>query len=147
MRPITIRTATISMLILFLSACSTMSDVVADKAGGTARIYDVPVDQAWNIAKTVFRWGGADAIEEHRDNNYMLTSSGMNLVTYGAVMGAWVDPVDDAHSRVTVVTKRRISINVFTTMREKTFHKMFTQAVDIVHSGAQLPSEAPPDKK
>ncbi len=29
---------------------------------------------------------GSDAIEEHKDKGYMLTSSGMNLVSYGAVM-------------------------------------------------------------
>jgi len=104
----------------------------------------VNADQAWKIARTVFRWEGADAIEEHRDEGYMLTSSGMNLVSSGAVMGAWVDPLDKNNSKVTVVTKRRIATNVATTLTETTFHKRFGQAVQIVKSGKPLPS-APPE--
>ena len=78
--------------VLWLASCQTLSDVVQVKAqgGGTTQVYPVDTDQAWTIAKTVFRWEGSDAIEEHRDQGYMLTSSGMNVVSAGAVMGAWV---------------------------------------------------------
>lgn len=71
-------------------ACATMTDVVRAKSEGqgTTKIYPVNVEQAWEIAKTVFRWEGCDAIEEHKNEGYMLTSSGMNLVSWGAVMGA-----------------------------------------------------------
>jgi hypothetical protein len=79
-----------------------MHDVVAAKESGregTTQTYRVNEAQAWDIAKTIFRWEGSDAIEEHRDQHYMLTSSGMNLVSYGRVMGAWVEPVDATNSR------------------------------------------------
>ena len=128
------------------SGCATMSDVVKAKetgSEGTARNYNVGADQAWDIAKTVFRWEGADAIEEHRSENYMLTSSGMNMVSYGAVMGAWVEPIDPANTKVTVVTKRRVQTNIFTTLTEGTFHKRFEQAVAIVKKGQSLPRNAP----
>lgn len=129
-----------------LAGCATMSDVVQSKAEGKglAEVYPVTTDQAWEISKVVFRWEGADAIEEHRSEGYMLTSSGMNLVSYGAVMGAWIEPVTNDTTRVTIVTKRRLSMNVATTMREKTFHKRFAQAVDIVKAGKELPL-TPPD--
>ncbi len=87
---------------------------------------------------------GADAIEEHREEGYMLTSSGMSLFTGGTVMGAWIEPVDTNATRVTVVTKRRVSINIATTLRETTFHERFAQAVDIIKAGESLPLE-PPD--
>ena len=77
--------------------CSSMGDVVRAKDSGgegTAHDYPVTADQAWTIAKTVFRWEGADAIEEHKDEGYMLTSSGPNLVSWGAVMGAWIEPIN-----------------------------------------------------
>jgi len=76
------------------------------------KIYPVTPDQAWEIAKTVFRWEGSDAIEEHKDEGYMLTSSGVNMVSWGAVMGAWIEPFDKDHTKVTVVTKRRLSITL-----------------------------------
>ncbi|MBI5198494.1 MAG: hypothetical protein HZA09_00555 [Nitrospirae bacterium] len=130
-------------LLAIISGCATMSDVVRAKDEGTAKVYPVNADQAWEIAKTVFRWEGADAIEEHKSEGYMLTSSGMNLVSMGAAMGAWIDPVDKNNTRVTVVTKRRIATNIATTLTEATFHKRFAQAVDIIKSGKRLSSTPP----
>jgi hypothetical protein len=130
-------------LIALLSGCATMGDVVRAKDEGTAKVYPVNADQAWEISKTVFRWEGADAIEEHKSEGYMLTSSGMNWVSWGAVMGAWIEPVDKDNTRVTVVTKRRIATNVATTLTETTFHKRFAQAVEIIKKGNRLPSNPP----
>jgi hypothetical protein len=130
-------------LFALLAGCATMGDVVRAKDEGTAKVYPVNADQAWEIAKTVFRWEGADAIEEHKSEGYMLTSSGMNWVSWGAVMGAWIEPVDKDNTRVTVVTKRRIATNVATTLTETTFHKRFAQAVEIVKKGDRLPYNPP----
>ena len=51
-----------------LTGCATMSDVVQSKerGRGTSKVYPVNADQAWEIAKTVFRWERTDAVEEHR---------------------------------------------------------------------------------
>jgi hypothetical protein len=130
--------------VLLMAGCATLADVVRAKDEGTAKMCPVTFDQAWTIAKAVFRWEGADAIEEHKDERYMLTSSGMNLVTYGAVMGAWVDPQPDGQMNVTVVTKRRIQTNIFTTLTETTFHRRFAQGVEIIKAGKPLPVQ-PPD--
>ena len=129
-----------------LDGCATMNDVVQVKESGsegTTKVYAVNAEQAWEISKTVFRWEGSDAIEEHRDKGYMLTSSGMNLVSWGAVMGAWVEPVDKENTKVTVVTKRRLTLNIATTLTEGTFHKRFAQGVEIVKKGRPLPATAP----
>jgi hypothetical protein len=125
------------------AGCATMSDVVKEKNDGTAKVYPVTSEQAWGIATTVFRWEGADAIEEHKAEGYMLTSSGMNFVSMGAVMGAWIEPVEQNSTKVTVVTKRRIATNIATTLTEATFHNRFAQAVDIVKAGKSLPVSAP----
>jgi len=122
-----LRTALVALVFLaILSGCATMSDVQRVKeegSEGTVKTYPVSAGQAWDIAKTVFRWEGADAIEQHREEGYMLTSSGPDLVSWGAVMGAWIKPVSDEATEVTVVSKRRITVNLFTTMTESTFHK------------------------
>jgi hypothetical protein len=137
------------VLLLFVAlftGCATMNDVVRVKEAGTegtTKVYPVDADQAWDISKAVFRWEGTDAIEEHRDQNYMLTSSGMNLVSWGAVMGAWIKPIDKENTEVTVVTKRRITINLATTLMESTYHRRFAQAVEIIKKGQPLPRIAP----
>ena len=137
---------TLVMAVLGLAGCATLNDVVQEKnqGGGTVQVYPVDTDQAWKIAMTVFRWEGSDAIEEHRDQGYMLTSSGMNFVSAGAVMGAWVEPAGRSQTKVTVVTKRRVATNIATTLTETTFHKRFGQAVALVKAGQPLPVR-PPD--
>jgi hypothetical protein len=132
--------------VALINGCATMDDVVQVKEAGTegtTKVYPVNADQAWEISKTVFRWEGADAIEEHRDQDYMLTSSGPNLVSWGTVMGAWIEPVDKENTKVTVVTKRRVSVNIATTLTEGTYHKRFAQAVEIVKKGQPLPRYKP----
>ena len=141
-----LQTILLPTFIVLLSGCSTMNDVVRVKENGsegTTKVYPINEDQGWTIAKTVFRWEGADAIEEHKDKGYMLTSSGMDLISAGAVMGAWIEPVDKENTKITVVTKRRLTINVFTTLMESTFHKRFAQAVEILKQGKPLPDIAP----
>jgi hypothetical protein len=123
--------------------CRTMSDVIKDKDNGTVQVYPVDSDQAWKIAVQVFRWEGTDAIEEHRDQNMMLTSSGMNFFSMGAFMGAWIEAMDAANTKVTVVTKRKVATNIATTLTETTFHRRFQQAVDIVKAGKPLPIQPP----
>ena len=130
-------------IFIWVAGCATMGDVARAKDEGTSKVYPVNADQAWDISKAIFRWEGADAIEEHRKDGYMLTSSGMNMVSYGAVMGAWKDPVDQNNTKVTVVTKRRLAMNLATTLTEETFHKRFAQAVDIIKAGKSLPITPP----
>jgi hypothetical protein len=73
----------------------------------------------------------------------MLTSSGPNLVSWRAVMGAWIEPAGPDNTKVTVVTKRRISVNIATTLTESTFHRRFAQGVEIVKKGEPLPRVPP----
>jgi hypothetical protein len=142
----TIKALLVMLCLASLTGCQSMRHVMQEKdtGGGTTRVYPVSVDQAWELSKTVFRWSGTDAIEEHRNQGYMLTSSGMNLVTAGAVMGAWMEPAGRGQTKVTVVTKRRIATNLATTLTEGTFHRHFAQAVEIVKAGKSLPA-APPN--
>ena len=134
------------VLVVWVTGCATMSDVIQSKeeGKGTSKVYSVNADQAWEIARTVFRWEGTDAIEEHRTEGYMLTSTGPdNLTTAGAVMGAWIEPVDKNSTRVTVVTKRRVATNIFTSLTETTFHEHFAQTVGTINRGDRLPSKPP----
>ena len=146
MRPQTVTVEALVIVLCVLAGCATLGDVIREKdqGGGTVQVYPIDTDQAWKIAMTVFRWEGSDAIEEHRDQGYMLTSSGVNLVTAGTVMGAWIEPAGQGQTKVTVVTKRRIATNLATTLTETTFQKRFGQAVALVKAGQPLPA-TPPD--
>jgi len=131
-------------LFAWMMGCITsMNDVVRAKNDGTAKVYPVSSDQAWEISKAVFRWEGADAIEEHKAEGYMVTSISMNWVYAAGIMAAWVEPVDKDSTRVIVVTKRKRATDFATTLPESTFHDRFAQAVDIIKAGKPLPVRSP----
>jgi hypothetical protein len=126
--------------LLALLGCATVQDALNEKALGTVRVYAVPEAQAWDVARRVFRWEGADAIEEERPYHVMVTSTGTER---GTVMACWIEPVDAEQTRITIVTKRRRQLSLFTDLTEWTFHRRFRQAVAMLKSGP-LPLENPP---
>ncbi len=125
------------LVFAFIVGCAAMSDVVKSKQNGQINVYSINADQAWEIAKTVFRWAEADAVEEHRKESYLAASSGAN------VMVAWIEPMDKKIIRVTVVSMRRLPINPFTDLTERDFHNYFAQGVEMMNSGKPLPSSRP----
>jgi len=121
------------LILVCATGCATMSDVVRSKeqGKGTSKVYRVNANEAWEIAKAVFRWEETDAVEEHRSEGYMLTSSGENSVSWGVVMGVWIERVNDESSRVTVVIKRKNPTEVLIALTEAAFHDDFELAVRI----------------
>ncbi len=132
------------VLLVLGAGCVTVTDVVREKDEGTARRYPVTADQAWEIARTVFRWGGAERLVEHRAEGYMLASDTDDRQNYGTLMAAWVEPDPDGVIRVTVRTRSRMLLNPVTLLTEDSFHRRFTQAVRMVQDGKPLPAQ-PPD--
>ncbi len=137
-------------IIFLATGCASLQElshevVKAGKAGnkGMAKVYPVDANQAWDITRAVFCWEKTDEIEEHRDENYVLTSTGMKMVAFGSVMGVWIEPADADNTRITVITKRRAQNDTFTKLTASTFHEKFVQGVNIVKSGKKLPV-APP---
>ena len=140
------RTLISGVVIIFLvSGCSTLQNVVEarEDGKGTVEVYDVNMDDAWMLAKKSLRWGGSEAIEEYKEEGYMLTSKGMNLVTSGCVMGAWIEESGDNQTKVTVISKRRISTDITTGMTEDKFHRLFAKGSEILKSGEELPLSTP----
>ena len=130
-------------LALLLAGCLTLADVPRYKPDGRAETYPVTVDEAWTIARAVFRWGGADVIEEHRAEGYMLTTAGANPARRGTLMGAWVEPVDPTHTRVTVVMKHPMQSSILITMTEAKFHQRFAESVDRLRADRPLQKPGP----
>ncbi len=126
--------------LLAICGCATVQDALEHKDDGIAKVYPVPEAQAWQIARRVFRWEGADAIEDDRPYHVMITSTGGDT---GTVMACWIEPVDAEQTKVTVVTKRRYQLSLFTSLTEGTFQWRFGQAVEMLRSGP-LPLEVPP---
>jgi hypothetical protein len=133
----------IFLAVLYVCSCATKSDVLQDKAEGTVNTYPVNFEEGWEICRRVFHWEGAEAIESHKKDSYMVTSHGPNGVSMGAFMAAWVEKVDENSTKITVVTKRKLATSVATPLTESAFHKRFEQAVKLLRAGKRLPQDAP----
>ena len=119
------------LLILICAAgCTTMSDVVRAKAHGkgTSRVYPVNAERAWEISITVLRSVKTEGVEEHRSEGYMLARIGKSSVSWGAMMGVWIEPVDNDRTKVTVVIKRINSADLLVLLTETDFHEDFELA-------------------
>jgi len=123
--------------------CASMSDVLSSKDDGTAEVYPVDKEQAWDISVAILRWSGTDAIEMHERQGYMLTSKGANFITWGSMIGVWVEPVDSNNTKVTIVTKRKLGYSVATGLTESSFHYKFHKTINLIKSGKPLPIEEP----
>ena len=71
------------LTVMMMNSCASMqelsNDVMQQKKSGKAgvtRVYPIPADQAWDISRAVFRWEKVDGVDEHRKENYMITSTG-----------------------------------------------------------------------
>lgn len=133
-------------------ACAKKSAVVNEKTEGKGKtvVYPVTKDQAWEISKAVLRWSGAKTeknnITEYKNEGYMLASAGMNAISWGTIMGVWIESVDKKNTRVTVITKRKFVLSMGTRLTENGFHKKFEEAMQIVKSGQPLPFDKPKKK-
>jgi hypothetical protein len=119
-----------AFLLLLAGACASMSDIVRDgeRDEGTTQIYSVPIERAWDIARSIFLWeGGAERFDDRRNDGYILASSGIEPFSWGAYMGVWIKPIDASRIRVTIVTKRKVSTNFVTALTESTFHERFAE--------------------
>ncbi len=130
-----------------ITGCATMRDVVQSKerGEGMSKVYPVNADQAWEIAKAVFRWERTEALEEHRSEGYMLTSTEASPLSWGTIIGVWIEPVNNDHTRVTVVVKRKNPAEVSTPVTEAIFHDDFEIAVRMKAGRSFAP--APPAHK
>ncbi len=139
-------------LISLAGGCASRQDLAAEivKArrigtAGVTRVYPVDTKQAWEISMAVFRWEKTDAVEEHRDENYVITSTGMEMVLYGSVMGVWIEPADTAASKITIIAKRRVEGDRFTRLDAENFYRKFDQGIKILKEGRKLPIASPLD--
>lgn len=123
--------------------CASIGDAIKAKNDGTVVSYPVTFEEGWRIAKAVLRWEDAETIEEHKDEQYMVTTVGANFVSAGSAIAVWVEPEGENSSKVTIVSKRKIQTNIATGLTESTFHRRFEQGVQILKSGKPLPAEAP----
>jgi hypothetical protein len=120
--------------LLLASACApvgTMATVIDEKEKGAAVVYPIGPDRAWELAVDVLRRGGANAIEEHRDQHYLLTSTSPSPTEagVGAYVGIWIQATDAHHPMVTCVMRWKKLTSLPGPLTEKRFHVQLQRAL------------------
>jgi hypothetical protein len=121
--------ATLVALSFFIhtGCANTFSELVKSKeeGKGTSRVYKINADQAWEIAKRVLKWEGTEDIMENRSEGYMVIKSGSTLFYEITLTGVWIESIDQVHTKVTVITKSKTSVDTFLGLSETGFHEHF----------------------
>ena len=118
----------VALSFLILTGCATtFSDLVRAKeeGKGKSRVYKVNVDQAWEIAKRILQWQGTDDIKVNRPEGYMLMESGSTWFYKITLIGVWIEPMDKAQTKVTIITESKTSVDTFLGLSETDFHESF----------------------
>jgi hypothetical protein len=121
----------LAFLAVAVAACQDEGSVLSahEAHEGTAAIYAVDTDEAFDTAARVLREEGGVNVEEHRAEGYLLANYGMTAVSWGTFAGVWVESVGPHASRVTVITKRKVAINAVTVLTESGFQEKFAQVL------------------
>jgi hypothetical protein len=112
----------------------------ARSGGGEVRAYDATMDQIWPAARAALLWNHAAAIEEHRDQGYMLGSAPVTGWSWGATIGMWFEAPSDGRVLVRAVVSRTVATNV-TAQSEGGLLDDVAKAVALERQGRPLPEE------
>jgi uncharacterized lipoprotein len=100
------------VLLLSTGGCTTVYDARDAKGFGIPRVYDASFDTVWDaIPKAMSRWG-LDVLDENEQERYILAVKGATLFSFGENVAVFVDKVDDKRTRVEVVSKKAMEINL-----------------------------------
>lgn len=131
-----------------LWGCSSMSDVVDGRRSGdgTGVVYPIPAHVAYAASRDALRAAGADAIEEHPEGWYMLATVSATLFSYGGYIGVFLERVDDVHTRVVAVSRRRMSTNIVPAISESELHEQLARRIALIATQVRADAQrtAPP---
>jgi hypothetical protein len=109
-----------------LTGCTTTTaDVIQARAEGLAQVYAVPPERAWRAARAVLDAGGAQAVEERREESLMLALTTVGVVTMPTRIAVWIEPVATG-TRVTVVSRQERGV-LPRALSEAEFHQAFAR--------------------
>jgi len=123
------RTFVVPTLVLLLACAaagcaSTMNDVLAAKADGTAEVYPLPPDRAWELSEAILYDATHEAPLDFKDRGFVCVKGGLGSdETFIAV---WVEPRErPGESLVTIVTRRASGMQIAVVLSEAEFHERF----------------------
>lgn len=103
----------IGVIGISMTGCATLSSVKASKGSGAWRVYVAPANIVWGKVLEAIAGSGLGVAESNPVEGYLLAETGISAFSWGEKIVVFVDKIDDAHTRVEVVSKKVVTTNIF----------------------------------
>lgn len=113
---------------LTFSGCTTLADARAERGSGVVVNYAAPFDRLWSGLKDVLRELDLKPAGDNVAEGYILVEHGASAFSWGERVAIFVERVGTrGHSRVEVVSKAALGINITATDWSKSIHERLAQ--------------------
>ena len=105
--------------------CRSMQGMVEESntQEGTIKEYKIGKAKALEVAKVVLKEQGADSFKIADD--WVIGSFGTNLITWGIYCGVYPKETAPDSCELRVISRRKASLSIFTSLTEGGFHDAF----------------------
>ncbi len=97
---------------LCAAGCATLADVRAGQGTGSIRTYNAPANLVWSKALQACGALGLRIASTEGERGLILAETGVTGFSWGENVAVFVKKIDDAHTKVEVVSKRRLATNI-----------------------------------
>lgn len=113
----------LTLLVLGVNACASVETMREVGGNGTANVYNVSYDKAWEASKDAVVDAGGRLNEEDKAQGYIIGTFGMSAFSWGEKVSIFLTALDKNATEVEVVSKRALATNVTAKNWEPTIHK------------------------
>lgn len=121
-----------SILLLVIAGCTTIADARAAKGTGKSRTYNATYDEVWEKLPTIISDLSLKVVGDNKEEGYILAQKEITLVSYGENVAVFVYKVDEANTKVEVVSKKSMQTNILAWNWEKPILDKLSETFDVI---------------
>ncbi len=96
-----------------IAGCASIGSISSLKGHGHTRIYNFPYQTVWEaVPKAMKSLSLAVAFSDEKEGK-ILTDTPLTLWSYGEAIAVFVTRIDDSHTHVEVVSRKKLGTNIF----------------------------------
>jgi uncharacterized lipoprotein len=111
-----------------VGGCSTVADARAERGTGAIVNYVAPFDRVWSTLPEILKELGLKVAGDNKAEGYMLIEHGASAFSWGERVAIFVERIGTkGHTRVEVVSKGALGVNIAATDWSKQIHDRLAQ--------------------
>jgi len=96
-----------------IAGCASMGSISSLRGHGHTRVYNLPYQTVWEaVPKAMQSLKLSVAVADEKEGK-ILTDTPLTLWSYGEAIAVFVTRVDDSHTNVEVVSRKKMGTNIF----------------------------------